>query len=399
MNDVEMLELTPFGFMYDPFSHLDASRDPNLIQHLVIPHTASIMLREMPTIVFAPPGGGKSALRLYTEHSLMDASARSFTITYLPDPDEILPAQPDLEDHFRRLATCTATDLLRHAFNYPSQFMRLPAEERQRVVAALMPHLQVELEYLLDILAGENPAQASKTCLEMLGREFFLIKFPSAATLQGLVTCLRASVPDKLPEQALTFSQLVSLAFEVFQIREIFILLDGIDAAPQTIHNPERAAMWLLPLIDHAQALGNQRIYLKAYLTSEIEPALRASYPEGRLPITFATITWDQALLSEVLRRRVSAASGTNFGSLDGISASYLRDVESKIVARLPENYQLPREAIVITRQIFIEALQRYLIGDPAQLVEADLSSAFQWYYALPNRRHITPPQFRPVEI
>src|SRR5574342_11997 len=116
---MEKVWLEHFGFQFDPFEHEEASSDPNLNRYL-IGHTAfSVAWSETPALIFSPPGGGKTALRIYTARACWTGAGgyQPFPIHYhLPHYFE-KSSFSTLDDHLQKIVYSSAIALFL-AFSY-----------------------------------------------------------------------------------------------------------------------------------------------------------------------------------------------------------------------------------------------------------------------------------------
>jgi hypothetical protein len=385
------LDLSPFDFKYDPFSDLDAAKDPHLTEYLLIPKTALIAQKDMPAVIFAPPGGGKTALRLYTERSQLDLSGRTFTITYIPDPDQDIPSRPDLDGHLDQIARASAKEILFRIIANPGQFLDMSPKHQATLAGFLDAYSPIDFSYVILILRTGEPDEISTLMSDLLGRlppRFHSQETDRSQELARSLAALREHTGRNVSSSTGQFSflELCDLIMNAFQAREIFVLLDGLDGSTESKRFLERTAGWVLPLFEAAQGWEARRIFLKAFLTTEILPALSEQLRQWEIDLPTSSIQWDDTLLAEVVRLRVSAASETRFSSLDGISALDLRETELQIARQLPESLKLPREIILIVQQTLRHSLERRQAGQPAQIQRQDVLAALDWYSRLPNR-------------
>lgn len=387
----EPLDLSPFDFKYDPFSDLDAAKDPHLTEYLLIPKTALIAQKDMPAVIFAPPGGGKTALRLYTEQSQLDLSGRTFTITYIPDPDQPIPEQADLHAHLKPIFHAAAKEILFRVIANADQYVTMSAGHQARLVEFLEAYFIFDLGYVISILQVVEPEEIPSTMADLLGRLPPRFRTQQAREYQELAKTLKAArgsarSTDVFSKSQFTFIDLCKLIMSAFQAREIFILLDGLDGSTESKTNLIRAARWVLPLFAAARGWEEHRIFIKGFLTTEIAPALIDQFNQWEIDLPTSTIHWDDTLLAEVVRLRVSAASESRFSSLDGISSLDLRETEQVIARQLPQSHKLPREIILIIEQTLRFSLERRQEGQLAQIQRQDILAALDWYSRLPNR-------------
>src|SRR5215510_6480057 len=64
-SDVQQSWLRELGLRFDPFKYLEASADPRLGDYVIGQEAFAVAWDDAPALVFAPAGGGKTAMRLY----------------------------------------------------------------------------------------------------------------------------------------------------------------------------------------------------------------------------------------------------------------------------------------------------------------------------------------------
>lgn len=360
------------GFRFDPFGILDAAADPHLSEYLVGHHIFARVWGDGISWAFAPAGGGKTALRI----SVMQAcwvgqeTNRPFPIPYVPPFLAWGHAHPSEEEHLAALARAGAIALLLALAYRPHWFLRLDETERYRVAEALGWSLPGPLSvYLERCRAAGSPRALS----EVLDPAFVLRNPPSPEEIMRWADALEAAAggsPPPSPEER--WAQFKKLLRSLLTFPSIYVLVDGLDGAPETIADPSAIARFLEPLFRWAEEWAEERVFLKAFLPAEARPLL-----EDRFPNVFAsahTIHWTPDLLAEVIRRRVYVATEGSFGSLDALASPALRDIEALLAEIV---YPLPREILVITRQVIKEHAQREGYG---LLTPKDIQAAIHWY-------------------
>ncbi|MEM3646840.1 MAG: hypothetical protein QW334_01660, partial [Thermofilum sp.] len=177
--------------------------------------------------------------------------------------------------------------------------------------------------------------------------------------------------PPPSPEER--WAQFKKLLRSLLTFPSIYVLVDGLDGAPETIADPSAIARFLEPLFRWSEEWAEERVFLKAFLPAEARPLL-----EGRFPNVFAsahTIHWTPDLLAEVIRRRVYVATEGSFGSLDALASPALRDIETLLAKTV---IPIPREMLVLTRRVLEEHVQ--LAGYNSLIGEEEVEKAIQWY-------------------
>lgn len=352
------------GFRFDPFEHLEASTDPYLGEYLVGLTDFSVAWDNTPALIFAPAGGGKTSMRIYTARTCWTSFGDShpFPNVYEPHPRAAQAFPGTLEDHLAGITTAAAVALLLGLASKPERLLELDQARRVRVAALLQDALPGSLARYVHVLReSASPRQLAA----LLDRSFPAIDPPSEDKLEELCDMLGHAVTMRTvsvrPPSA-TFAEMMELLLDDLGYRSVFLLIDGVDGLPETIESPAAAWQWLAPLLDRLTPWAAQRIYIKGFLPVELETVVfPATSADGFTRAYGAatrrvTIQWNPALLADVIRRRVYVATDGDFGSLDAISSPELRDVETTL-ARIPK--PLPRELIWLVNQLLSAAAQR----------------------------------------
>ncbi len=361
------------GFRFDPFGPLDAAADPHLSEYLVGHYIFAHVWGDDLSWVFAPAGGGKTALRI----SVMQAcwvgqeTNRPFPIPYVPPFLSWGHAHPSEEEHLAALARGGAIALFLSLAYRVHWFLRLERSERQRVAEVLCWNLPGPLPtYLERCRAIPDPQILS----EVLDPAFILRNPPTSTDLIRWCDAIEAVAKDEVPPPpGERWTRLKGLLQDL-GFPSIYVLLDGLDGAPETIANPSSIAYFLEPLLRWAEKWAEERIFLKAFLPAEAQALLEDRFRDMFAPTRVSAIHWTPDLLAEVVRRRVYVATEGAFGSLDALASPALRDIETLLAKTV---HPLPREMLVITRRVIEEHLRR---GGNGLLTAADLHSAIQWY-------------------
>ena len=363
------------GFRFDPFGPLDAAADPHLSEYLV-GHEAFVRVwGDWPSWVFAPPGGGKTALRVRTAQACWvgQETNHPFPIPYIPPFLSWRHASPSLDDHLNALARAGAITLFLALAHRPHWLFRLDEKARQVVRNVLDWNLPGPLGGYLDL------CRQSRSLLplhEALDSTFALPDPPDSATLLRWCDVLDAA-PDGTarPSPTARWSMLCELLLGTLGFRSIYILLDGLDAAPETIADAQAVVECLAPLAPLVSDWAERQVFVKGFLPLEAQALLADRFPSLVTPSHTALLRWKRALLAEVIRRRVYVASEGAFDSLDAVASPALRDVEAILAkAVLP----LPREVLVLTRRVLEEHVWR--AGSRGRIEEEDVETAIQWY-------------------
>ena len=236
------------GLRFDPFGPLDAASDPRLGEYLV-GHEAFVRVwGDWPSWVFAPPGGGKTALRVRTAQACWvgQDTNRPFPVSYIPPFLSWGHTSPSLDDHLAALARAGAVALLLALAHRPHWLFRLDDEACRTVREALDWNLPGPLS---DYLARWRQSGSLHSLRDSLDPTFLLPDPPDGDTLLRWCDALDA-VPggDSRPAPAARWDSLCDLLLGALEFRSIYLLIDGLDAAPETIADAQAMVDCLAPL-------------------------------------------------------------------------------------------------------------------------------------------------------
>jgi len=191
---------------------------------------------------------------------------------------------------------------------------------------------------------------------------------PAPARVRALCDALRSlpAATDASPPPKERFKHLLHVLFSLLKRQAVYILVDSIDAHPETIHAPETATEWLRPLIDHFPVWAEQRVFPKLFLPEELDDFLKQDTLNYLTPqIKSAKIEWTPERLAEMLQARVRVASGGEFNSLDAVSSPALHRVEETLIAEV----STPRELLELAERVL---LQHVRLAGPTGLLEPE---------------------------
>jgi hypothetical protein len=328
--------LAVFGFAFDPFEHLDSTKDAHLQEYLIIPHAVKITLSDQPVAIFAQPGGGKSALRMYAANFYRDSRGLKFPLTYAPETYSNAP-----RFHFQGIQRAIARAAFMYLASYPHLFFALTPPIKQTIKTLLL-----DIPFGLDFhLRALTESRFLSDLEQALGA-------PAFSNLPELGGAHRQLARDLEKETAfpksLVLEDCFALLTDAFGTQSIHILIDGLDGFIET-HASQALLAWIEPLLNVLEDWNRKNIYLKFFLPMDISDA-PALTEQGVLRA--AALTWDDNLLAEVVRRRVFVATRGAFDSLDAVSAPDLRNVELTLARQLGPKEKLPRQIILKCRTL-----------------------------------------------
>ncbi len=360
------------GLAFNPFIPLEAGVDPRLSTYLVDHDVFPLLWGDWPTALFAPAGGGKSAFRARLAYACRAGQdgRRVFPIVY-PLPKGPLP----LDEHLQIISQAAAEELLLELAWRPGWFEKLDAPARREIrrvfdwnAPGLLAHFVPQLRQ-----AG-SPAPVAEAFDASAAH---LPNPPTPARVRNLCEALQA-LPDTTepaPPPRERFRHLLKLLLTSLEREAVYLLIDGVDAYPETIASPPTALTWLRPLLGQFCNWEGQNLYPKLFLPKELENNLKKALDRLTSQVRCAKIEWTPERLAELLRFRVQAASGGEFNSLDAISHPSLHRVERALVAAVPP---IPRELLVLTSQVLSEHVRR--VGPVGLLEPEDLENAIAFY-------------------
>lgn len=377
------------GLAYDPFRVLDAGQDPRLPDYLVDQGAFRELWTLQHTILFAEPGAGKSAHRVRLARACrIGLDGRRFLgIAFLaPDPTDVgLP--PDFDRFAEYLLRAAAGELLLTLVYRPHSFLKQPSDVRQKIRSALDLDLGISLDYILEQISQAGDLTPLSELFDPTIAS--LPTLPNASTVRDFCSALTEMrvVNDRHLPPSQRWEQLVALLLDSLKYEAIFILCDGVDGYPGALTDPAIGLALAAPLLERDDLWAGSRIFIKAFLPDSYRAELEKRSPVLlTAPHRFATISWSEDLLIEVLQERVLAASAGRFSSLDAIATPGLRDTEKQIVQRLRR--PLPRAAVQMAERVLTEHVRR--VGAEGRLEAEDLDRALTALSNGNRQAHVT---------
>lgn len=381
---MENIWLEHFGFRFNPFEHLEASADPNLSRYLIEYKSFLIAGGETSAFIFSPPGGGKTALRIYTGRACWSGGIGShpFPIHFhLPDYFKDTNLFSVEEQLFQQIVRASATAIFLAVANYPLIFIRKsPALQRQFIhfISTWIPNLDHYLAILRD---GGQPDEVAVR----IDRSYMLHQTPEPSLLE--IVC--EEFEKHLSEEKVLISQSIENVFTHVKnwlihdlgFRSVYILVDGIDGFPELANSPSFATRSLVNLFSFAPAWAKNQIYIKGFLPLEMQEHLKERLGDQWSAYSRLELTWNDTMLAEMIRRRVYAAVDGEFDSLGAVSAiPAVQDLELELARSV---HPLPREMLVLVKRVLFEYEQRWKKQPQInkRIESMDIDSAVAWYH------------------
>ena len=378
---MEKLWQQHFGFRFDPFEYLEASADPNLNRYLIGHEVFSAAWGETPAFIFSPPGGGKTALRIYTARASWTGAGgyQPFPIHYhLPRYFEKVNFST-VEEHLKQIVYSGAHALFLAFAYYPLIFLKAPSALQKKLTQFVLTWIP-NLDYYLEILNSGQPDQVAT----QLNRSYQLHQIPDASLLslmcEKMGGYLKEQASPASPSIQKVFDQLMTWLIEDLGFRSVYLLLDGVDGFSELARSPGFAAQSLFNLFAFAPKWIERRIQIKGFLPLEMRDHLQKRLKKEWPVYSIVELKWSEVMLAEMLQRRVYAAVDGKFASLGAVSdIPTIQELELELAHSV---YPLPREMLVLINRILFEYEQRLKNNPKAkkQIQSKDIEEAVAWY-------------------
>lgn len=366
---------TRFGLRYNPFAYYEASRDPYLVDYLVGHAVFESAWMPAPSLILAPAGGGKTATRIYTARACWNGvgSRRPLPLVYKPALGALAVGDVSLATHYTELLGAAAQTLFCGLLAEPDRLLEQPRALQEQICRCLSAHLPYAADFYLQIVHSAGTLSALRPYLQLDVTPAAAAASEKLAALAQLLAAYDPAHPWQEDAQA-SFFWLCDVLTTALQYRSLFVLVDGVDALPETNDSPAAAAAWLQPLLRPAAAWAERDIYLKCFLPAEYAPWLQTEIESGAF--LTARIEWLPATLVPVLRNRIHTASNGVFDGMGAISSPDLHNLEEQVCSLVEP---LPREAVM-----FMDHLLRHAASEqrssPITLVAEDYQATAAWY-------------------
>lgn len=364
------------GLFLQPFSALEASADPYLINYSIENRSFPIAWGDWHSLIFASAGGGKTALRASVVQScwIGRETNRPFPISYTPPFLAWGHISPNLDEHLSALVQSGTLQLLLMLAHHPHWFMRLSQQHQEKIRIALDLNLPGPLNTFI------KPCQESQS-LDPLRARFSPALLPPdqsepAAFLEFFRTLenIQYSTTSN-PTPLDCWVGLLEILLDIFKFPAVYILLDSFDATQETATQPKTISNFFAPLMPHLRSWEMRKVFVKSFLPMETQPELERQHPVLFELSQSVTLKWTLPLLSDMIRRRVFFASEGKYGSLAPLASPDLREPEMLLAIEIPP---LPREMLLLTKQVMLQAATRR--GKNPKISYDDIQAGIQRY-------------------
>lgn len=379
---MDKLWLNHFEFHFDPFEYNEASRDPNLNRYLIGHDAFSATWSETPALIFSPPGGGKTALRIYTSRACWTGGGgyQPFPIHYHLPHYFSNSHFSTIEEHLQRIVHSSAIALFLAFSYYPLIFLRVSTSLQTHLIQFITTWIP-NLDYYLAILRADHQPDI---VAEQLDRSYVLYQSPDVSYLNLVCEIFEKHLSEKKYSISssihIVFNQVMSWLTRDLGFRSVYVLLDGVDGFPELAFSPGFAAESLVQLFAKAPDWTASHIFVKGFLPLEIRSHLQKHLEKQWASFNHVELKWNAASLAEMLRRRVYAATGGGYASLSKVSALPSgQDLEFELAQNVN---LLPREALTLVRQVLFEYETRWSKNPTVdqRIQVEDIENAIAWY-------------------
>ena len=364
------------GFKAHPFAKTNADEEPDLADYFVPPPFYDGVLGDpsvpAASVVLAPRGGGKTALRRMLEETAEERH-------YLPvsyDRFEFSAGQGighiNLQYHLRNIISRLLVAYLSHLADDPNLLKNLPSADRRRI--SLFVH-----SYLGDITGDgmQNLLKELKGLPERF-REFWREK---VGFLESVINFLLKSydlenidLPTlKQEEKSLVETYKYQLEYlgrlaRSIGFRAVYVLIDKPDETELTGNDAAATYRLIQPLIRDLELLGLDGFAFKFFLWDQIESFYRKDARPDR--VQEYQLSWSRQGLERLLSERLKSFSDGRVTSFRDLCVSgFPYDPDGAIC--LIANHS-PRNVIRICERVFAAQAERNPERNEVQLEAID---------------------------
>ncbi|MBI3167647.1 MAG: hypothetical protein HYZ22_04165 [Chloroflexi bacterium] len=378
--------LTHMGLNLNPFGYIDAGEDPFIPFYLIDHNQFKKINGDQISFVFAPAGGGKTAFRVRLARECRAGwnKRRIFPIIFKP-------TEPGVSQGEKSRALRQQADLLRYAarelFIYlaysPYALDEMNDALRNIFIQTISWDLDFPIAFYFDQMKTAGSLEPILAAFDPTARS--LPNPPDKEDILYLYKKLTRYIPEPgKPDEEHRLEALFDLILNKLKFEAIYILVDGVDAFPETENNPHNALLSISWLLDNAISWSNRGVYTKYFLPKELKQFVdqTTNFRPLTLKSKIITIKWDADALSEVIRRRLQEASGGKFDSLAAISDRALRaserSLEEVLIGELRRHKKLsPRSLIKAMDYLFVCHIQDGQVHE--KLTPQDVTAVREW--------------------
>ena len=394
--------LASWDFIDNPFERWDAGQEKSLAKYFIRPpFYDQILGSPYSSIVFAPRGSGKSAMRIMIQSECHPTliSSHTFAVSFTDFSVfvEILKSSRDIssDDYVLPIIEKCMVALLKAGANVHAT-QKIPNAELgelrfwiDRFASDLL--LESTLISILHRIAPNISASAMRDLLEarntkkideneqIRSLKQFINLWKSITKIQPKPLPISNFSPRKIMSSFVEFC-LRLLSNGPYLCDAMFLLVDGIDEYDVTQANALSSAKILSPLLGNLFFHETPNFAVKFFLPSEQQNELRKATRTDRLEIY--ELSWGSDVSSgdkllDILRRRIAFYNTANRQSLAEMCVPAIKSwIETEL---LKEAKGSPRNLIRLGNQLFIEHC-REIPELESLITEHDWERAILWY-------------------
>ena len=343
--------LRNLGFDLDPFAKTNADEEELLKSYFIEPPFFKAVYGDLATpksaVVFAPRGGGKTALKKMLE--LSSQSDQFMCVTYNQFGVAGLRLKDiDLQYHLRNLARLLLVAVLSGAAEIGiSSFSH---DDRHLIYLLTREHLSK-----IDVTELKAAIQSVQNLTDKAKEWWNKFTGPIGLVLNGLLTKigLGTAEVEKFSVAGGKIGQLIDQISLLGQFATklgykcVYVLVDKVDENGLT-GVASNSFQFIAPLVSDLQLLELSGFGFKFFLWDLLRDEYRAVARPDR--VKYYDLRWEARQLAEMLSRRLSAHSADRVASLGAISAADARDKIDQAVALFSQGS--PRNTIRICKEI-----------------------------------------------
>lgn len=345
------------GFVWDPFEQVDAAHEAFLEEYFVEPPQFWMMRERRHAVLYAPEGGGKTAARVMLASLCAAGEIADTMVVTCNDFSRVLRKARNkpkavtvdmlIEEIMRQAAKC----FFRYWMNSIEAYQQ-SAKLHRRWVAQFLPD---EWEEACDRILQRSELRGKISLNDIRAGPSEELKAMVGEKLWPWVEMLATTAvlkKEELEQRTATewLETLVATARQL-EFEAVYLLFDQLDGLEVT-KNPEGCAALIRSLLNTKDMFTVEGVYFKCFLPSETQRLLMSTEGIQSKRVAMTAMNWDTESLSQMLHKRLSAASEGKIASLAAISEA---EIKAGIENELIKHAQTPRELCEFGALLFNE--------------------------------------------
>lgn len=345
-----------FGFSQDPFASWDADTEDNLEDYFIEPPFFNAVFgepsRPIVSVVFAPRGGGKSALRRKIELSSASQSILAISYTTFPTA-QVKLADVDIEYHLKRIIVLILVGIVA-SLATDNRHIKLKSDSRKVLYWLIKEHLSdvQQADLRSTVLAVRTMSQAGVEWWNDAIKFINPLVYTATAVLGASAPELTLFSTDR-PELGPLSDQLslLGLITKEISVQSILILIDRVDENDLTGNDASKAFTFIAPLLKNLNILQIKNIGFKFFLWDRLRPSFRDECRADR--IQTYDLEWTHEQIKDLLSERLRFYSDQRVVSFSSITDVTGKQNVDDLIAFLSQGS--PRNAIRLCKEILIQ--------------------------------------------